>query len=82
MVTFWEGTDLLALLCVVLSCVFIIFPYGVPGKLWYLMVSIPVRGAVMCFVTFAYVSWSTLGLIVYNDEVGTVKHVKPSSNLY
>ena len=30
----------LALLCVFFVCVFITFPYGVPGQLWYLIVSI------------------------------------------
>ena len=34
-------TDLLALLCVVYSCVFVTFPYGVMGQVWYLIVSIP-----------------------------------------
>ena len=32
---------LLTLLCVVFSCVFVTFPYGVPGQVWYLIVSIP-----------------------------------------
>ena len=33
--------DLLTLLCVVFSCVLVTFPYGVPGQVWYLIVSIP-----------------------------------------
>ena len=33
--------DLLALLCVMFSCVFVIFPYGVLGQVWYLIVSFP-----------------------------------------
>ena len=37
MVTCWERADLLALLHVV----FATFPYGVPGQVWYLIVSIP-----------------------------------------
>ena len=36
-----EKVDLLALLCVVFSCVFVTFPYDVPGQVWYLIVSIP-----------------------------------------
>ena len=36
-------TDLLALLCVVFSCVFVIFPYCVLGEVCYLIVSIPDR---------------------------------------
>ena len=35
-VTCW-GKDL----CVMFSCVFVTFPYGVPGQVWYLTVSIP-----------------------------------------
>ena len=30
-VTYWERTDLLALLCVMFTCVFVAFPYGVSG---------------------------------------------------
>ena len=33
--------DLFALLCVVFSCVFAIFTYGVLGQVWYTIVSIP-----------------------------------------
>ena len=40
-VTCWERADLLALLCVMFSCVFVTFPYGVLGQVWYLIVSIP-----------------------------------------
>ena len=40
-ITCWERADLLALLCVVFSCVFITFPDGVPGQLWYSILSIP-----------------------------------------
>ena len=29
------------LLCVMRSCVFVTFPYGVLGRVWYLIVSIP-----------------------------------------
>ena len=27
--------------CVMFSCIFVIFPYGVPGQVWYLIVLIP-----------------------------------------
>ena len=37
MVTCWERVDLLALLYVMLSCVFVTFPYGVLRKVWYLI---------------------------------------------
>ena len=39
MVTCWERAGLLAPLCV--FCVFVAFPYGVLGKMWYLIVWIP-----------------------------------------
>ena len=40
-VTCWERADLLALLYVMFSCVFVTFPYGVLGQVCYLIVSIP-----------------------------------------
>ena len=40
-VTCWERADFLALLYVMFSCVFVIFPYGILGQVWYLIVSIP-----------------------------------------
>ena len=36
-----NGHGLLTLLCVVFSCVFVTFPCGVLGQVWYLIVSIP-----------------------------------------
>ena len=38
-VTCWEKADLLALVCDV--CVFVSFPCGILGQVWYLIVSIP-----------------------------------------
>ena len=40
-VTCWERADLLALLCGMCFCVYVIFPCDVPGQVWYLIVSIP-----------------------------------------
>ena len=40
-ITCLEKADLLALLCLRFLCVFVTFPYGVLGKVWYLIVSIP-----------------------------------------
>ena len=40
MVICWERVDLLALLCVMFSCVFVTFSYGVLGQVWYLVVSV------------------------------------------
>ena len=40
-VTCWERADLLAILYVMFYCVFVTFPFGVLGLVWYLIVSIP-----------------------------------------
>ena len=40
-VTCWEMVKLLALLCVMFSCVFVTFPCGVLSQMKYLIVSIP-----------------------------------------
>ena len=40
-ITCWERADLLTLLCVMFPCVFVTFPYSVPGQVWYSIVSIP-----------------------------------------
>ena len=37
----WERADLLTLLYMMISCVFITSPYGVLGQVWYLIVLIP-----------------------------------------
>ena len=41
MLTCLERADLLAFLCVMFSCVFLVFPYGVLGQVWYWIVTIP-----------------------------------------
>ena len=38
-VTCWESADLLALVCD--ACVFVTFPCGILGQVWYLIASIP-----------------------------------------
>ena len=50
-VTCWVRTDLLALLCVVFSGVFVTFSYGVLGQVWYLTVSIPY----LCLLPYFYI---------------------------
>ena len=40
MIRCWERADFLTLLYVMFSCVFVTFPYGVLGRLWYLIASI------------------------------------------
>ena len=39
-VTYCEMADLLAHLCVMLYCLFVTFPYGVLGQVWYMIVLI------------------------------------------
>ena len=39
-VTCWEGADLLTLVGNV-YCIFVTFPYGILGQVWYLIVSFP-----------------------------------------
>ena len=51
-VTCWERAELLALLCGMFSCVFVTFPYGVLGQVWYLIVSIPDRCLLPYFVIY------------------------------
>ena len=41
--------DLFALVYVMFSCVFVTFPYGVLGQVWYLIVSMPEIGFLPCF---------------------------------
>ena len=48
-ITCWERTDPFALLCVMFPCVFVSSPYGVLGKVWYLIVSIPA----LCLLFFS-----------------------------
>ena len=48
--TIAKVTDLLALLYVMFSCVFVTFPYGVLGQVWYLIVSIPD----LCLLSYFY----------------------------
>ena len=40
-ITCWERAELLALMCVTFPCVFVTFPYGILGQVWYLIASIP-----------------------------------------
>ena len=40
-VTYWERANFLALLYVMLYCVFVTFPCGILGQVWYFIVLIP-----------------------------------------
>ena len=48
-ITCWQRADLLAVLRVLVSCVFVTFPYGVSGQAWCLIVSIPDLCLPLCF---------------------------------
>ena len=54
LVTCWEMAGLLALLHVLFSCVFVTFPYDVPGQAWYLIVSIPELCLILYFYAHSY----------------------------
>ena len=47
-VTCWERTDILALVGDV-YCIFVTFPSGILGQVWYLIVSIPDLCLISCF---------------------------------
>ena len=49
LITCWKSADVLALSCVIISSVFVTFPYGILGQVWYLMVPIPDLCLLPCF---------------------------------
>ena len=49
------SSDLVVLLCVMFSSVFVTFPYCVPGEVWYLIVSIPDIYILLHFDFFALI---------------------------
>ena len=53
-ITRFLRADLLALLYVMLSCVFVTFPYDILGHVWYLIVSIPD----LCLLFYIYGAYS------------------------
>ena len=68
-----QMTDLLALLCIVFSFVFVTFPYGVSGQVWYLIVSIPDLCLPLYFYFIGYLhflktlkKWLNLNIKVVN----------------
>ena len=48
-VTYWERANLLALLFVMSSCIFVTLPCGVLGQLWFLIVLTPDLCLLPCF---------------------------------
>ena len=70
-VTCWEMADLLALVCDV-YCDFVTFPFGILGKVWYSIVSIP-DPCCLSYFDKINLGWS----IVYNSRVkGYIFQVK------
>ena len=64
-VTCWERADLLALLYVMFYFVFVTFPYGILGKVWYLIVLIPD----LCLLTYFDQNFMKLDHIVEHHNV-------------
>ena len=65
-VTCWERANLLALLCVMFSCVFVTFPCGVLGQVWYLIVLIP---------DFCLLPYFHIGQIWVENSVSAIQHI-------
>ena len=66
MVTCWERANLLALLCVMFFfCIFVTFPCGVLGQVWYLIVSIPD----LCILPYFHI-----GQIWVENSVSAIQH--------
>ena len=63
-VTCWEMADLLALVCDV-YCDFVTFPFGILGKVWYSIVSIPDP---CCLSYFDKINLGGGGSISYNSR--------------
>ena len=55
-VTCWERSDLLALVCDV-NCVSVTFPCGILGQVWQLVVSIPNRCRLSDFESRSFLSY-------------------------
>ena len=64
-ITCWERTDLLVLLCVMFPCVFGTFPYGVSGQVWYLIISTPDLCLPLYFLRFC--SSQTIYSVLLNN---------------
>ena len=64
-------------MCVIFSRVFVTFPYGVPGQVWYLIVSIPDLCLLLYFVKFDQPSTSRKFLvkIVMQDEIAGLRNL-------
>ena len=70
-----ERANLLALLCVMFYCVFVTFPCGVLGQVWYLIVSIPD----LCLLPFSKRLYSILKLF-FSDARWNIQYSKSNSH--
>ena len=64
-VTCWERAGLLSLVRVMFSCVFIVFPCGVLGQVWYLIVLIPE----FCFLPYFTVDVITHAVVCFSNQI-------------
>ena len=64
----WEKTDLLARLCMIFSCVFVTFPYGVLCQVWYSIVLIPDLSLAPYAVDFSI--WAGMHVLLRGSEIG------------
>ena len=64
-VTCWERAGLLSLLCVMFSCVFVAFKYGVLGQVWYLIVLIPD----LCILPYSAVDVITHVVVCFSNQI-------------
>ena len=70
MVTCWERADLLALFSDV-NCIFVTFPCGVLGQVWYLIVSFPD----LCHLSYFHWRAKTKSMFVLNFAFGYVYEI-------
>ena len=59
-VTCCERADLFALLFLMFYCIFVTFPYGVVGQVWYLIVPIPDLCLLPFYFLIIYLVFTTL----------------------
>ena len=82
-ITCWEWADLLALVCVMFSCVFVTFHDGVSGQVWYLIVSIPDLCLLLYFQTYSSLASGVLCrlLITFANGLDPDRNVDLGLNL-